>query len=150
MQRRNLAAFGVLGLAGAGLATVAALVASGQDSPTPGPVAPADQVAVVQVTDAPTSSPALTTTKAQVRTTEQAEAPAQRTVRAAADEPGDTASDPTGEQTLAPGETSTTEATQYHPITTTVIDTGGGGTSPCAPDESSPDCLDDGWHNGSS
>lgn len=144
MQRKNLAAVAVLGIAGAAIVTTFAFVASAQSDTPAAP--PADSGAVVQVTAAPSTtidtSALVTTTKAapktsakvevQVQTTEQAKAKVQQRQAAAADE-----SDTQTEQTLAPGETSTTVGTVTHAPPT------------CMAGETSADCEDDGLRNGS-
>lgn len=148
MQRKLIAPIAVLGLAGAGLATVAALLASGQDSPAP--AAPRDSGAAVQIVDttgATTSSVAVTTTskapattssKVEVRTTDQQAAAPKKTVQqrqvAAADEP---TTDPATSDTPGPGAPDrNTSAYTPAPVA-------------CLPAETSADCLDDGFHNGS-
>ena len=146
MQRKLIAPIAVLGLAGAGLATVAALLASGQDSPAP--AAPRDSGAVIQVTDTPATTtsvavtttsktPATTSSKVEVRTTEQQAAAPRKTVQqrqvAAADDPV-TTTDP---GTSSSDDTAAVPPTHYQP-------------TPCSETETSPDCLDDGLHNGSS
>jgi hypothetical protein len=145
-MRKNIAAFSVLGVAGAALAAVGVLVASAQDSPAP--TAPRDQLAVVQVTDAPvtTSSIVVTTTKAapttsakvEVKTTEQAavttRAKQQQRQAAEGDDPTD---EPGGDPSDEPGAPNrNTSSWTPAPVA-------------CLPGEDSADCLDDGLHNGS-
>jgi hypothetical protein len=88
MQCKNIAAAGVLGIAGAAIVTTFAFVASAQSPGSP-PVAPAGSAVVVQVTDAPsstidTTSLAPTTTKAPVKTPAKAEVQVQTTEQATA------------------------------------------------------------------